>query len=495
VAARCLILLLAIQCVSGHAYSQAPAVTKPRIDYATQIRPLLEQHCLRCHGPMKMDGDLRVDQREALVRGGDSKKNLLSLPLDENELMIRLRSLEPGFRMPLDKPPLDAASIALVETWIEQGGMFPTIQKGPVELRSPWQHWSDSVIERYEAWHGPTLKPAALVLLGVMVLILLHERARESQKKAAAAGRTGRRWVAWIGNQSRAWQLVGVLLVCGFGGVLFTRSKLRELDEEQLRFVNLQKQVMPQSAGVIPRIRPRHPPRMSGEYYRGNDERNPALFNGGYYRTCTFRVSLWDEMDHPLQWGDVLPEHARIHLEIEKSPFATATLFTGEMMGAVGLSGLEPTKLPGDAGASLSPLKPTEREFTWAVDFPLELPAGKPVHEGMLYLYKDANLTEGMLRGDCHYAVGYKLIVEDGKLAIPSEVWMESVMNTISIHWTPDGKITPAEWFDAVPIPEIINGNSSDPKLLGVEEHLEKLKEKNGSEKAPQKTDKADDSK
>ena len=71
--------------------------------------------------------------------------------------------------------------------------------------------------------------------------------------------------------------------------------------------------------------------------------------------------------------------------------------------------------------------------------------------------------------------VGYKLVLDDhGKLTRESEVWMESVFNGVAIDWTDDSMIAPGEWFDSRPIPEIVGGNTSDPKLLGEDEHLEK---------------------
>ena len=53
---------------------------------------------------------------------------------------------------------------------------------------------------------------------------------------------------------------------------------------------------------------------------------------------------------------------------------------------------------------------------------------------------------------------------------------MESVFNSVAIDWTDDSMIAPGEWFDSRPIPEIVGGNTSDPKLLGEEQHLEKLR-------------------
>jgi hypothetical protein len=41
--------------------------------FTRDIWPILETRCLKCHGPDKQKGDLRVDDRESLLAGGDSE--------------------------------------------------------------------------------------------------------------------------------------------------------------------------------------------------------------------------------------------------------------------------------------------------------------------------------------------------------------------------------------------------------------------------------------
>jgi hypothetical protein len=62
-----------------------PAETKG-VTYEKDIRPLFEGSCVRCHGAQRPKGDLRLDSREAVLKGGkdghavvpgDSKKSLL----------------------------------------------------------------------------------------------------------------------------------------------------------------------------------------------------------------------------------------------------------------------------------------------------------------------------------------------------------------------------------------------------------------------------------
>src|SRR5438046_1093906 len=41
-------------------------------DFSRQIRPLLEKHCWKCHGPEKQKGGLRFDNKEGAFQPGDS---------------------------------------------------------------------------------------------------------------------------------------------------------------------------------------------------------------------------------------------------------------------------------------------------------------------------------------------------------------------------------------------------------------------------------------
>ena len=40
--------------------------------FEQQIRPLLAEKCVGCHGATKQSGGLRLDSREAILRGGDT---------------------------------------------------------------------------------------------------------------------------------------------------------------------------------------------------------------------------------------------------------------------------------------------------------------------------------------------------------------------------------------------------------------------------------------
>ena len=41
------------------------------VDFETQIKPIFDEHCIKCHGPEKQKSDLRLDSRASILKGGD----------------------------------------------------------------------------------------------------------------------------------------------------------------------------------------------------------------------------------------------------------------------------------------------------------------------------------------------------------------------------------------------------------------------------------------
>jgi hypothetical protein len=51
-----------------------PAATAKGLTYEKDIKPMLEASCFRCHGEDRQRGELRLDSREALLKGGENGK-------------------------------------------------------------------------------------------------------------------------------------------------------------------------------------------------------------------------------------------------------------------------------------------------------------------------------------------------------------------------------------------------------------------------------------
>jgi hypothetical protein len=95
------------------------------IDFANDIKPILETRCLRCHGPEKQKGKLRLDQKEVARRTGEGAV-IVPGNADQSEL-VRLISLPKGDDdiMPNEGEPLTKAQIESIRTWINEGAHWP----------------------------------------------------------------------------------------------------------------------------------------------------------------------------------------------------------------------------------------------------------------------------------------------------------------------------------------------------------------------------------
>ena len=111
--------------VSGYVTAQA----ETPIDFQQDIRPILTEHCLHCHGPDEgmRQGDLRLDLRDAVTVERESGERIVvpGKP-DSSQLLLRIKSHDPDLIMPPpgEKNPLVAEQISLLERWIQQGAVY-----------------------------------------------------------------------------------------------------------------------------------------------------------------------------------------------------------------------------------------------------------------------------------------------------------------------------------------------------------------------------------
>lgn len=111
-----------------------------KVDFNSEIRPILNKNCITCHGGVKESGGFGILFPEDAVRPTDSGKPAIIPGDPENsEFVKRLEHHDPEFRMPLEKEPLSKDEIALIKKWIKQGAQWddhwsftkPLAQKTP----------------------------------------------------------------------------------------------------------------------------------------------------------------------------------------------------------------------------------------------------------------------------------------------------------------------------------------------------------------------------
>jgi len=91
--------------------------------FEKRIRPLLIERCHKCHAGTKVKGGLRLDSREALLKGGKSGPVVVSGNPDGGLLLQAVRHKD-GLAMPPDGK-LNEAQIAALAAWIKAGAVWP----------------------------------------------------------------------------------------------------------------------------------------------------------------------------------------------------------------------------------------------------------------------------------------------------------------------------------------------------------------------------------
>jgi mono/diheme cytochrome c family protein len=104
-----------------------PASDKTGVTYATDIKPLFDKSCIKCHGAEKPKARLRLDSLEGALKGGEDGKVVLT-GNSAGSLLVHCvaHAGKPDVYMPPPRnkaniPPLTKDQIGLIRAWIDQG--------------------------------------------------------------------------------------------------------------------------------------------------------------------------------------------------------------------------------------------------------------------------------------------------------------------------------------------------------------------------------------
>jgi hypothetical protein len=115
----------------------------PNSFYGTRIQPLLNQHCVTCHGRSKHKSNLRLDSFDAMMRGGKHGAVVKPADIKGSELLRRvsLPQSDDDFMPPDNRRPLTPSDVKLLEQWIAAGASgtmaSDAIQGAPLAAASP----------------------------------------------------------------------------------------------------------------------------------------------------------------------------------------------------------------------------------------------------------------------------------------------------------------------------------------------------------------------
>lgn len=118
-----------------------PAPLARPVDFAKDVKPILQRSCVTCHADGKSKGGFNIDHPHALEKGGDTGP-AIKIGNSADSLLIKLViSNDPEEVMPAKGDRLSPADVAVLRAWIDQGAKwekgftFRKFRNAPLEPR------------------------------------------------------------------------------------------------------------------------------------------------------------------------------------------------------------------------------------------------------------------------------------------------------------------------------------------------------------------------
>ena len=119
---------LALAAAAAETAPLPPAATKTGVTYATYIKPILDQSCVKCHSGEKPKARLKLDTLEGVLKGSKDGK-IVTAGDSANSFVVKsvahLTGDHDSWMPPLHNKanigPLTPEQIGLLRAWIDQG--------------------------------------------------------------------------------------------------------------------------------------------------------------------------------------------------------------------------------------------------------------------------------------------------------------------------------------------------------------------------------------
>ncbi|WP_167273316.1 DUF1549 domain-containing protein [Dyadobacter arcticus] len=99
-------------------------------DLNVEVRTILAHNCYNCHGEAKSKGDLRLNTKEGIMKGGESGSIIVKGHPDQSEIIRRVSLPKTDKEaMPTKGKRLTEREIKVLQYWIEKGAVWPDKEK------------------------------------------------------------------------------------------------------------------------------------------------------------------------------------------------------------------------------------------------------------------------------------------------------------------------------------------------------------------------------
>lgn len=104
-----------------------------KVDFETDVMPILRANCIECHGPDKQRAGMRIDRKSSVLKPFSRRVVPGS---SENSFLYHRIMGQYGSQMPPDGA-LKPAQIAVIKNWIDQGAEWPDAFANEVDRPAP----------------------------------------------------------------------------------------------------------------------------------------------------------------------------------------------------------------------------------------------------------------------------------------------------------------------------------------------------------------------
>lgn len=119
------------------------------VDYVKEVKPILAQHCYKCHGAVEQKSGMRLDTVALALKGGKHGPAIVPGRSGESRLIQAVRGKADDLKqMPLKMSPLAETDIAIIAKWIDEGAVAPAKDEPQDYYAAARSHWAFQAPQR-----------------------------------------------------------------------------------------------------------------------------------------------------------------------------------------------------------------------------------------------------------------------------------------------------------------------------------------------------------
>jgi hypothetical protein len=127
-------------CATRAAAAELPPSAVATVDFVHDVQPILAANCFNCHGASRHEGQLRWDNKEMALQGGERGADINPGHSAESRMIQLVAGLQPDLVMPQKGDRLTDQQIGILRAWIDQGASWP--ESASVKAVNPRKHWA-----------------------------------------------------------------------------------------------------------------------------------------------------------------------------------------------------------------------------------------------------------------------------------------------------------------------------------------------------------------